>query len=78
MNKMLIAAVVLVPVLASCKKTDKNEYEVAKPTIGLEKDTIHTPEINAGMTEKQVEVPKIEVKKETTTIKVPDIDVKRN
>jgi hypothetical protein len=75
MTKLFIAAVILVPVLAGCKKTGEGEYEVDKPVIGMQKDTIHTPDIDASMKEKQVEVPDIDVKRDTATIKVPDIDI---
>ena len=75
MTKLFIAAAVLVPVLAGCKKTGENEYEVDRPVVGVEKDTIRTPDVDVRMEDRQVEVPDVDVKRDTTTIKVPDIDV---
>jgi len=78
MTKLVIAAVALIPVLAACKKTGDGQYEVDKPVVGVQKDTLNVPQVEAKMEEKQVEIPKLEVKKETTTVKVPDVDVKKN
>jgi len=78
MTKLVIAAVALIPVLGACKKTGDGQYEVDKPVVGVQKDTVNVPQVEAHMDEKQVEVPKVEVKKDTATIKVPDVDVKRN
>jgi len=70
------AAVLAAGSISACKKTGDGEYEVQKPVIGTQTDTIHTPTVQVGSETTNVAVPKVEVKKETTGVKVPTIKVK--
>jgi hypothetical protein len=73
----VVAGILAVVSISACKKTAPGEYEVQKPVIGTETDTIHTPTVQVGTDTQQVTVPKVEVKKETTSVKVPTVKVKK-
>lgn len=77
MHKLLCVAVVLAPLATACKKTGEGEYEVQKPVVGTQTDTIHTPVVKAGMESTTVAVPKVEVHKDSATIKVPKVEIKK-
>jgi hypothetical protein len=51
--------------LSGCKKTGEGQYEVQKPVIGTEKDTVNTPTVETGTVKDTIEVtrPTVEVKK---------------
>ena len=72
-----VAAVLAVVSISACKKTAPGEYEVQKPVIGTETDTIRTPTVQVGTDTAKVAVPKVEVKKESTAVKVPTVRVKK-
>jgi hypothetical protein len=72
----VVAAVLAVVSISACKKTGEGEYQVEKPVIGTQTDTIHTPSVEVGTDTAQVTVPKVEVKKDTAAIKVPTVKVK--
>jgi hypothetical protein len=46
-----------------CKKTGENEYEVDRPVVTTEKDTVRTPDVDIGTTE------------DTIVVKRPTVDV---
>jgi hypothetical protein len=71
------AAVLAVVSISACKKTGEGEYEVQRPVIGTQTDTIHTPTLEVGTDTAKVAVPKVEVKKDTTAVKVPTVKVKK-
>lgn len=73
----VVAAVVAAVSISACKKTAPGEYEVQKPVIGTETDTIHTPTVQVGTDTAKVAVPRVEVKKDTTLVKVPTVKVKK-
>ena len=77
MRKYAAVAAVLavVSISASCKKTGEGEYQVEKPVVGTQTDTIHTPTVDVGTDTANVTVPKVEVKKDTASIKVPTVKV---
>jgi hypothetical protein len=70
-----VAAVLAVVSISACKKTGDGEYQVEKPVVGTQTDTIHTPTVDVGTDTAQVTVPKVQVKKDTATIKVPTVHV---
>jgi hypothetical protein len=77
MNRAAVAvALAAVASLAACKKTGEGEYEVQKPVVGVQTDTIHTPSVEVGTDTHKVVTPKVEVKKDTTTIVTPKVKVK--
>ena len=59
----LLAAALAAAALMGCKKTGENEYEVDKPVVTTEKDTIRTPDVDIGTTE------------DTIVVKRPTVDV---
>ncbi len=59
----LLAVTIAAAALMGCKKTGENEYEVDKPVVTTEKDTVHTPDIDVGTTE------------DTVVVKRPTVDV---
>ena len=63
--------------LAACKKTGEGEYEVQKPVIGTQTDTVHTPTVSVGTDTTHVVTPKVEVKKDTAKIVTPKVTVKK-
>jgi len=70
-----VAAIVAVVSISACKKTGEGEYQVEKPVIGTQTDTINTPSIDVGTDSATVNVPKVEVKTDQATIKVPTVRV---
>ncbi len=70
-----VAAVMAVVSISACKKTGDGEYQVEKPVVGTQTDTIHTPTIQVGTETTTVAVPK--VKMDSAKIKTPTVKVKR-
>jgi hypothetical protein len=70
-----VAAVLAVVSISACKKTGEGEYQVEKPVVGTQTDTIHTPTVDVGTDTANVTVPKVQVKKDTAQIKVPTVKV---
>ncbi len=70
-----IAAVMAIVSISACKKTGEGEYQVEKPVVGTQTDTIHTPTIDVGVDTAKVRVPKVQVKSDTAKIKVPTVKV---
>ena len=69
------AAVMAIVSISACKKTGEGEYQVEKPVVGTQTDTIHTPTIDVGTQTTTVAVPK--VKMDSAKIKTPTISVKK-
>ena len=72
-----VAAVLAVVSISACKKTGEGEYQVERPVIGTQTDTIHTPTVQVGTDTAHVTVPTVEVKKDTAAVKVPTVKVKK-
>ncbi len=70
-----VAAIAAVVSISACKKTGEGEYQVEKPVVGTQTDTINTPSIDVGTDSATVNVPKVEVKSDQATIKVPTVRV---
>ena len=58
-----VALVMGVAVLAACEKTGEGEYEVQRPTVGVETDTVQTPSVDVGTQE------------DTVVVTTPTVDV---
>ena len=71
----VVAAVMAVVSISACKKTGEGEYQVEKPVVGTQTDTIHTPTLEVGTETTTVAVPK--VKMDSAKIKTPTVKVKR-
>lgn len=64
MQKLTLAVAIAALVTAgACKKTGDGQYEVQKPVIGTETDTVNTPTVETGTV------------KDTVTITRPTVDV---
>ena len=76
MRKLLTLAVALTAVspLGACKKTGEGEYQVEKPVVGTQTDTVHTPSVDVGTKTDTITTPTVGTKK--TEVKVPTVDVK--
>ncbi len=63
MRKLAAVAVVMAVVsISACKKTGEGEYQVEKPVIGTQTDTINTPSIDVGTDTVKVKVPTVDIK----------------
>src|SRR5437763_17040017 len=71
-----VAAILAVVSISACKKTGDGEYQVERPVVGTQTDTIHTPTVEVGTDTAKVAVPKVEVKKDTAAVKVPTVKVR--
>jgi hypothetical protein len=71
----VVAAVMAVVSISACKKTGDGEYQVEKPVVGTQTDTIHTPTVDVGVDTAKVKVPTVQVKTDTAKIKVPTVKV---
>jgi hypothetical protein len=70
-----VAAVLAVVSISACKKTGEGEYQVEKPVVGTQTDTVHTPTVDVGTDTARVTVPNVDVRKDTANIKVPTVKV---
>jgi hypothetical protein len=70
------AAVMAIVSISACKKTGEGEYQVEKPVVGTQTDTIHTPTVDVGTQTTTVAVPK--VKMDSAKIKTPTVTVKKH
>lgn len=76
MRKLAVVAAAMVVVsISACKKTGDGEYQVEKPVVGTQTDTIHTPTIQVGTETTTVAVPK--VKMDSAKIKTPTLRIKK-
>lgn len=71
----VVAAAMAIVSISACKKTGEGEYQVEKPVIGTQTDTIHTPTIDVGTNTTTVAVPKIVT--DSATIKTPKVTIKK-
>ena len=71
----VVAAVLAVVSISACKKTGEGEYQVEKPVLGTQTDTIHTPTVDVGTQTTTVAVPK--VKMDSAKITTPTVKVKK-
>jgi hypothetical protein len=71
----VVAAVMAVVSVSACKKTGAGDYDVQKPVVGTQTDTVTTPTMSVGTESATVNVPKVEVKKDSATIKVPTVQI---
>ena len=65
-NKLtLLVALAALTTLSACKKTGEGQYEVQKPVIGTETDTVNTPTVETGTVKDTVVVtrPTVEINK---------------
>ena len=77
MRTIALAAAIAGFVLTSaCKKTGEGEYQVDKPVIGTETDTVETPSVETGTVKDTISVPDVDVGTEKKEVDLPKVDVK--
>ena len=69
----LAAGIGAIVIAGACKRTGEGEYEVKKPVIGTETDTVRTPSVETGAVKDTVEVPRIST--ERKEVEVPKAKV---
>lgn len=74
---LTVAGLAALVAVAGCQKTGDREYEVEKPVIGTETDTVRTPDVDVGMKKDTLNVPDVDVKKKKVEVNVPDVDVQK-
>jgi hypothetical protein len=70
----LAVALAAVWTLSGCKKTGEGQYEVEKPVVGTETDTVNTPTVETGTVKDTITVPKVESEKKEVTL--PKVEIK--
>ena len=60
----LTAAIAGLVLTSACKKTGEGEYQVEKPVIGTETDTMETPSVETGTVKDTISVPDVDVNSE--------------
>lgn len=70
----LFSTLAAVVTLGACKKTGEGEYQVEKPVVGTQTDTVHTPSVDVGTKTDTITTPTVGTKQ--TEVKVPTVDVK--
>lgn len=76
MRKLAVVAAMLAVVsISACKKTGEGEYQVEKPVVGTQTDTIHTPTVDVGTETTTVAVPKVVM--DSAKIKTPTVIIKK-
>ncbi len=75
MRKLIsLAALTALITLGACKKTGEGQYEVERPVVGTQTDTINTPSIEIGTKTDTITTPTVGTKK--TEVKIPTVEVK--
>ena len=72
----LVAAVAALAATSACKKTGEGEYQVEKPVVGTQTDTINTPSVETGTVKDTLNVPDVDVKTKKKEVTLPKVDVK--
>ena len=76
MRKVTLAvAIAALWTLNGCKKTGEGQYEVQKPVVGTETDTVNTPSVETGTAKDTVTAPKVTTEKKEVT--VPKVEIKK-
>ena len=75
-NATLAAAIAAVVAVSACQKTGEGEYEVEKPVVGTQTDTVETPSVETGTAKDTINVPDVDVNTEKKEVELPKVDVK--
>lgn len=71
----LAIAIAALSTVGACKKTGEGQYEVQKPVIGTQTDTVNTPTVETGTVKDTITVPTVGTQKKE--VSVPKIEVKK-
>jgi len=69
----LAAAIAAILAVSACEKTGEGEYQVEKPVVGTETDTVNTPTVETGTVKDTITVPTVGTEKKE--VNVPKIEV---
>jgi hypothetical protein len=69
----LAAGIAALVITGACRKTGEGEYEVKKPVIGTETDTVRTPSVETGAVKDTLDVPTVGTEKKE--VEVPKVKV---
>ena len=58
----------------ACRKTGEGEYEVERPVVGTETDTVNTPSVQVGTQKDTIDVPTVGTEKREVTVPTVDVD----
>ena len=70
----VVALLVVAAGSLGCRKTGEGEYEVDKPVVGTEKDTINTPSVDVGTQKDTITVPTVKTEEREVTVPTVDVD----
>jgi len=70
-----VVAVAALTTLSACKKTGEGQYEVQKPVVGTETDTVNTPTVETGTVKDTITVPTVGTEKKE--INRPTVEVNK-
>jgi hypothetical protein len=73
--KLTVAVALAALTLSACKKTGDGQYEVQKPVVGSETDTVNTPTVETGTVKDTVTVPTVGTEKKE--VNVPKVEVNK-
>jgi hypothetical protein len=59
----------------ACDKTGDGEYQVERPVIGTETDTVYTPTVEAGTVKDTIRVPDVDIRMRDEEVTVPRVKV---
>lgn len=71
----LAVAIAALSTLGACKKTGEGQYEVQKPVIGTQTDTVNTPSVETGTVKDTITVPTVGTEKKE--VSVPKVEIKK-
>jgi hypothetical protein len=74
-RSITLAAAIAASALSACEKTGEGQYEVQKPVIGSETDTLETPSVETGSVKDTISVPDVDVNTEKKEVTLPKVDV---
>ena len=76
--RKLAVTIALAASLAACKKTGEGEYQVEKPVVGTQTDTIHTPSVDVGTKTDTINTPTVGTTKDTLIVNRPTVGTKKS
>ncbi len=74
-NVTMAAAIAAILAVSACEKTGEGEYQVEKPVVGTETETVETPSVETGTATDTISVPDVDVNTEKKEVKLPKVDV---
>jgi hypothetical protein len=73
-RNLALVAIAAVLATSACEKTGEGQYEVQKPVVGTETDTMETPSVETGTVKDTINVPKVTTEKRE--VDLPKAEVK--